>query len=229
LSGVQNALGVKKCFAGAWRLLTIWSRLEQPSRAPPLPEGVALAMSGVCLSIARQDAALCILLGFYGLLRTAEVFGIRACHVSWNHDLSRAILTLPRTKAGLRRGWTETVIFSDPTLLCFLHAIWKLRAPHEPLLEMPGQKFRLLWKWICSVLKLENLHFSPYSLRRGGATQMWTATADITRVMMYGRWDSVKTARIYVVDGQQELTAMQLHPIAKQKCGQFAQMLKSCF
>ncbi len=58
---------------------------------------------------------------------------------------------------------------------------------------------------------------------------MWTATADITRVLMYGRWDSVKTARIYVVDGQQELTARQLHPIAERKCGQFTQVLKSCF
>ncbi len=89
LSGVQNALGVKKCFAGAWRLLTICSRLEQPSRAAPLPEGVALAMSGVCLSTGCHDTVLCILLGFDGLLRTAEVLGFRACHVNWNDNLSR--------------------------------------------------------------------------------------------------------------------------------------------
>ena len=28
LSGVWNALEAEKCFAGAWRLLTIWSRVE---------------------------------------------------------------------------------------------------------------------------------------------------------------------------------------------------------
>ncbi len=45
--------------------------------------------SGGCLSAGRHDTALCILLGFDGLVRTAEVLGFRACHANWNHNLSR--------------------------------------------------------------------------------------------------------------------------------------------
>ena len=66
---------------------------------------------------------------------------------------------------------------------------WNLKAPSsaEPLLQMPGQKFRLLGKWGSSMLKLESLHFCPYSSRRGDVMPRKTATADIRRGMMYGR------------------------------------------
>ena len=41
----------------------------------------------------------------------------------------------------------------------------------------------------------------PYSLRRGGATTLFRETANLELVMVQGRWQSQRTARIYVNDG----------------------------
>ncbi len=68
------------------------------------------------------------------------------------------ILALPKTKAGLRRGGDGNRHLRSDAAVLFAR---NLKAPSsaEPLLQKPGHKFRLLWKWTSSVLKLENLHF----------------------------------------------------------------------
>eukprot|EP00959_Pyramimonas_sp_CCMP1952_P392424 8223182-Pyramimonas_sp.AAC.1 len=49
LSGVQHFLRSRRQYPGAWRLLSVWSRLEVPSRALPMPARVAAAMAGWAL------------------------------------------------------------------------------------------------------------------------------------------------------------------------------------
>ena len=39
-----------------------------------------------------------------------------------------------------------------------------------------------------------------YSLRRGGATHAFRSSNDLSRICFVGRWNSIKTARIYLTD-----------------------------
>ena len=64
---------------------------------------------------------------------------------------------------------------------------------------------------------LVDFGFRPYSLRRGGATELWRVTGDLGKVTMAGRWGHQQTARIYVNDGLAVLTEMQLEGPSFQK------------
>jgi hypothetical protein len=64
--------------------------------------------------------------------------------------------------------------------------------------------------------------FTLYSLRRGGASELFRITNSMDRVLLNGRWESVKRARVYVMDGLAELTQIQLSPKANQTLSFYA-------
>lgn len=64
-----------------WRLLKVWHTHEIPNRAPPLPEVVLRAMVGHALFHGKPLFALSLLLGFYCMLRTGELLGLRRTQV----------------------------------------------------------------------------------------------------------------------------------------------------
>ena len=62
-------------------------------------------------------------------------------------------------------------------------------------------------------LKLESLELRPYSLRRGGATWWFCQHGNLDRVMVLGRWQAQKTARMYLNESRTILAEMRLlHP-----------------
>ena len=71
-------------------------------------------------------------------------------------------------------------------------------------------------------LSLQSLGFRPYSLRRGGATHGWLTFADLPRTVMRGRWANLKTAKIYINDGWQQIVNMQLQEAPLRKCALLA-------
>ena len=57
---------------------------------------------------------------------------------------------------------------------------------------------------------LEGRGFAPYSLRRGGATAHWRRYGQLDRNAEMGRWESHRTARIYLTEAAQWLHEMAL-------------------
>lgn len=51
-----------------------------------------------------------------------------------------------------------------------------------------------------------------YSCRRGGATHAFRATNNLSQVCFVGRWNHIKTARVYLTDALAQLTEIQLEP-----------------
>ena len=76
LSGAQHFLMTRKKFAGGWQLLTTWSRLELPTRAPPISEFIVQAILGLAVELKRIDFCALIALAFHGCLRTGEMFAV---------------------------------------------------------------------------------------------------------------------------------------------------------
>ena len=65
---------------------------------------------------------------------------------------------------------------------------------------------------------LSQAKYKPYSLRRGGATQVFLVSQSYSAVCQRGRWASEKTTRIYIQDSVALLTefSSSLSPIQKQ-------------
>ena len=64
--------------------------------------------------------------------------------------------------------------------------------------------------------------FTLYSLRRGGASELFRITNSMERVLLNGRWKSKKRAKVYVMDGLAELTQIQLSPKTRQQLSFYA-------
>ena len=115
LSGIHHYEPfTKKKLPKSWRLYSIWRKYEVPCRAPPLTQGITLAMAGWCLQHGELTMGALILLGFHALLRTGELLSVRPCDFLF--DNSTGLVSLPRSKSGLRNNSLETVSLHDPIL-----------------------------------------------------------------------------------------------------------------
>ena len=150
-------------------------------------------------------------MGFYGLLRTGELLGIQAWQVNITDSNSPAVISLGLTKSGKRQGAAESITISERSVLRWL-LLWKKSAsPHDFLTAKP-HAWRSMFSECLDQLKLSPWHFRPYSLRRGGATFLFTKCGSLDRVLLAGRWTAVKTAKIYLNSGLAMLADIQISP-----------------
>ena len=80
------------------------------------------------------------------------------------------------------------------------------RGPNELILRTSPRKFREEFQQLAALLGLATYQFRPYSLRRGGATFDLRQSGNMELVLVKGRWQSNRTARIYLNDGLATLT-----------------------
>ena len=57
---------------------------------------------------------------------------------------------------------------------------------------------------------LTEMEYKPYSLRRGGATDLWTRAGNLDRLVVRGRWGNAITARQYVNEAAAALATVRL-------------------
>ena len=217
LAALQDAdPKLRGCLPGAWRLLRTWNANELPQRAPPLTESVLSAMVGWAVMHEHYDFGLSLLVAFHGLLRTGELLGIQAWQINITGPSTPAVISLGLTKSGKRQGAAESITLTERSVLRWLW-LWKRAAqPHDFLTAKP-HAWRAMFNECQECLKISSWQFRPYSLRRGGATFLFTKCGSLDRVLLSGRWTAVKTAKIYLNSGLAMLSDIQiprklLHP-----------------
>ena len=118
LAGLQDSQpSLRHHLPGAWRLLRTWQANEIPSRAPPLPEHIVWAMAGWALFHQWTSFALSLLIGFYSMLRTGEILGLKSSHIQCGDGQLQALISLGLTKGGKRHGAAESVVLGYDTCL----------------------------------------------------------------------------------------------------------------
>ena len=217
-------LSTKRILPGAWRLLRAWERRELPSRAPPLPIEVALALAGFAASIGRRDVAALILLGYHGMMRTTEFLTLTSGNV-WLDESYRGVVALEWSKMGQRRGMTEYVTIDDSSVGARLSAVMRKLPSDAPILQGPVVEFRKIFNDGMAALKLTDANYRPYSIRRGGASFDFVSFGDLQRTMSRGRWSSTRVARIYIVEGWQILNSLSLSRETRNLCEYFRSFL----
>ena len=151
MSGMQDLLAGAQLFWPAllgtlrwpWRLLRTWARAEPVRRPAPIPGIVATAIAGSFLLADRPEAAALTLVGFHCLLRSGELFAMRIKDITYTCS-GGAVVVLPETKSGFRKGAQELVLVRSRAVIRALQKVSRGRPPAAALLpEMPGELFTL--------------------------------------------------------------------------------------
>ena len=194
---------------GAWRLLKTWGINEIPNRAPPLPEHVLLAMVGWSIFNGFHSFGVSLLVGFYGMLRTGELLGIKRKDFMADPSGRKVLLSLGLTKGGKRTGAAESVVLGHDLVVNPLFHWMSIANPSTTLTPSPS-KWRTLFARAIDSLDLASFGFRPYSLRRGGATWWFSKHHSLDRILIQGRWQAAKTARLYINEGLAILAELKL-------------------
>jgi integrase len=196
LSGLQHKVhSLRGRLRGAWRLYGTWTKSEPPSQAPPMTVAMVHAMAGFFASLGERAAAIMILVAFNCILRIAEMCKLRP--IDCTATAKSVLMVLIDPKVGGRAGVHEQVTCTDPWLAPLLSQLVNTTPSGGRLLGMDGFKFRRIWKKGRTALGLP-AKYTPYSIRRGGATALFKHCGRYDKVSEKGRWNSVKAMRGYI-------------------------------
>ena len=210
LASIQDTIpGIRGNIPGAWRLLKTWHVREIPNRAPPFPEKVVKSLVGYFIFHKNPSMALSVLVGFYGMLRTGEVLGIRCKDVTVDDRNHTAIVALGFTKGGKRTGAAESITINVSEVVRHL-ATWKRTRSPGTMPTPPAHTWRKQFSEALTSMGLEHWEFRPYSLRRGGAAFWFGRRGSLDRILVQGRWMAARTARTYLNEGLAVLTELDI-------------------
>ena len=147
----------------------------------------------------------CLLLGFHCLLRTGELLALTPADfllgTSSGKFVHLSLLSLAREIAA-SEAISITDVVTLETLRTVLAAKRQLGVSALPLwvlFRCCFPKALLMQSARCSTSSAHG--FRPYSLRRGGATELFQRTQSMEAALIRGRWESSRVARVYISDG----------------------------
>lgn len=148
------------------------------------------------------------------MLRTGELLNLSKDDFSLSVRTSVVVIALGLTKAGKRTGTAESVTFTHELAVKVVRRWLQLASPNQRLV-VSHAKWRTLFSTALFELKLTSFNFRPYSMRRGGATFYFGRHGSLDRVMVQGRWQAARTARMYLNESQAALAEMKFDSLNK--------------
>ena len=201
----------------AWKLFSVWRKIEVPSRAPPLTWALVKGMAAYEWHHEHFEMAVILLLSFHCLLRTGELLQVTADDFSLGR--TSGVVSLKGTKTGIRHNADEAIAITDVLVLEVLRVLVETRRTQNlhalPLWSSSAAHFRTRFRDLCNLLGLKEHNFRPYSLRRGGATHCFQITRSMEAALLRGRWESSRVARLYISDALSYIPGIKLSPLTQ--------------
>lgn len=184
------------------QLFRNWQRCYVPERAIPAAWELVEALMGVAFEKRQPLFALLLALGFNCLLRTSEMLAITHAHLLF-HPRGRSLsVVLPGSKTS--QGNPQVILVTDNQLIRLASQLVQPGA--EALLWTKGpHQFRKFFAHCLRQLNFSGDSYTPYALRRGGATWHFQTFLSMDLTVARGRWSCMKTARTYVDEGTAQL------------------------
>ena len=215
LSGIGHFIpSAKPHMIAAWRLHAAWGCAELPCRAPPFTAVILYGLSQAAYNKGWDDTAVLLLLGFHTFGRSGEL--VNAQCQDFVLSGTAGTWTLPLSKSGQRTGVTESILLDDPFICKLLQNYLRNKAPGDLLTKISPQVQRKRLYELTESLHLQ-APYRWYSVRRGGATHFFRQTGNIAQICLKGRWNSQKTAKIYISEGVAQLSELQLSAVPLQR------------
>eukprot|EP00438_Fugacium_kawagutii_P014672 Skav232093 [mRNA] locus=scaffold2353:79110:79919:+ [translate_table: standard] len=198
----------------SWKLVKVWNQLEVPQRATPLTPELLFSFSGQAFLWKQFELGWLLVVGFTLFLRTGELLSLRVKDVIL-HRAGGVIYLAPSKGAKRMLLPLERVEVEEQITVQALRALLKGKQPNDLLWPHSHQTFMRYWHDLVASLKLNDLQFFPYSLRRGGASSAYRRGATLDSLVTTGRWQHVATARLYLDTALQSLVSMTLPTAAR--------------
>ena len=194
----------RRRFTTAWKVVNGWARERPPEQAPPLPQDVAMAMVILLISVSQPGCGIAVLPCFCGLLRIGEALKLRVSDLVFSP--STVVLLLADTKTGTH----QRVVLTNVYVIQFLRSfITHYRLQNNDFVcGVSCSKFRVWFSRAAAVLGCRAIEFRSHSCRRGGATELFHANIPLPTIMIFGRWASESSCRLYVKSGESALVAV---------------------
>ena len=103
----------------------------------------------------------------------------------------------------------EMVTIDDPALVEVLQMVVGGLSPGERVVGMEEREFRRVFQEALEELRVSELRYKPYSLRRGGATEDFRLHGRLDRALLRGRWKGHTAARQYTLEGMEMAVRLQ--------------------
>ena len=200
LSGLKRFCpGMRLTLPTASQYFRNWQRVHRPVRAIPISWDLLQAMSGMCLTLGYHRVALLLYVGFFCSLRTSEMMSLQCMHLIPDRRSCRLTVIIPFAKTS--EGNPQVLVFSDPRVHSLALTVLHARETQDFLWPSSPTQFRQFWIRLIEACGFSSEDYSPYGIRRGGATWYFLATSSMDGTLQRGRWSCSKTARMYIDEG----------------------------
>lgn len=223
---------LRTMMVGPWQLVTTWETLHPSQLHPPIPYQLLLAMASQALGWKWHRMCLLLLLGFFALLRPAELCSLKVKHCvlsSLPGGKKIVVLQLMQTKSRTRGARHQSVRLDELFVISFLEKCFKHMQADELLWPHSASLFRTRFDQVLVAACGHSKLVYPSSLRPGGATylfQLWDE--NIPKLQWRGRWLHLKTMLHYI----QELGAInvlnQFQPSQTVRMNALASLCQPC-
>ena len=214
IAAVQRCFGRRRKYSAAALTVEGWRSGLEIRQAPPMPAAVVYACASIMIAAGRAECAGVLLLCFSGLLRISEGLALRGLDVLLpsEHLMGPFLLLLLRT--GKRDAPDSSrVVISAPAIVEWLVEFKTARCQGaEASDRLFGVSYSTFRKWMrrsIACLGFEPGYYTSHSLRRGGATEMARAGVPLMDVMIFGRWASLSSFKLYIAKGEVALTRLR--------------------
>ena len=207
LAQAGHLLSGLKRFYPEWRLklptasqyIKNWQKIHRPERAIPISWDLMQGLCGLCLHLGEDRLALMLYVGFFCFLRTSEMLSLQLLHVIPHHKAHRLTIIIPYAKTS--EGNPQVVTCTDSRVFALAARVKQEWSPEEFLWKGTPSAFRLFWHGLLEVFNFSGSDYTPYGIRRGGATWFFLETASMDATLHRGRWSCSRTARMYIDQG----------------------------
>ena len=186
------------------RALKGWSRRTPPKQRPPIPGELVILLIDYFRRARSRELEWVTRACFEGYLRLSEALGAKA----GDFDVSNTngVLALPKSKTGLN----QSIVIHDGEWLSLTKSLLRSKPKDVPLVNIRPEAFRKALESALSDLGAASAHFTPHSLRHGGATWDYLQGVPIADIVVRGRWTQAKTASRYIQQGRAALIKLDL-------------------
>ena len=160
--------------------------------------------------------------GFHGLLRPQELDALHRSHVilpssSLFGTMSTCVLSIWQPKNRRFSGRAQFRTIRDALTVQWLEWLCKGLPPHAKLFPFGPHIMRRLFRELSIQLNLSQCHFSPASLRPGGATQFFLDEVPVDRIKFLGGWSNIRTLEHYIQEAVAIRSLLQLPQSVQQQ------------
>lgn len=208
---------LKKSLPLSRAVLRGYSALLPSNPHPPMPWTVCTALATWLALNKKFPLAVAIILSFDCYLRIGEVLKLMKDDIAFSGDPRLGEVTSSSSSSSSDRvhisirvaktGVLQGVEVRNPQVKQLIH-VWHSTCTGPKLFSFSESTYRKWFTRGCNALGVT--HYTPHSLRHGGATKDYLDHVNIADITVRGRWRNIKTTTHYIQMGPQ---LMLLHKV----------------